>query len=313
MDNAAATTEDNGEKVSRKLSSSTHPRKDENGYRKGLGTTQFDNEEKEGQTRAERPANMLANASWWSRLVFYWPYPLLKLGLERPLVETDVPDILHIDSSRYNREYLAELWDREQERCLQLKNHRNNNNCTDGESELLPDDLQSPRHVRPSLHRAILVDFFRSIWYIQPVMCITAVAKIVQAIFLGSLIESFDDGAENGYTYASVIVFCGVIILFEHRKWSQLVTKPAVPVCTCLYVPSRRMSTCRLSGATRKSIRKEADPLTPFFHGISNLFAHLFIRSFVRYRSHLLHHLEEGNAAPCLVCGRHLRQNPKTQ
>jgi ATP-binding cassette subfamily C (CFTR/MRP) protein 4 len=293
MDNATATTEDNGETVSLKPSSSTHPRKDEDGTREELDANKSDNEETEGQTRAERPANMLANASWWSRLVFYWPYPLLKLGLERPLVETDVPDILRIDSSRYNREYISDLWDREQERCLQLKNHRNNssssNNNTDGKSELVPDDLQSQRHERPSLHRAILMDFFRSIWYIQPVMCITAVAKIVQAIFLGSLIESFDDGAENGYTYASVIVFCGVIILFEHRKWSQFVAKPALPVCVCMCVCAieknehsiRNRCSCRLSGASRKSIKKETDPLMLFFHRISNLFAQLCVCSIV--------------------------------
>lgn len=232
MDNATATTEEIGERLSRKPSSSAHTRKDEDGYREGLDTNQLDNEEVEGQNRHERPANMLANASWWSRLIFYWPYPLLKLGLERPLVETDVPEILHIDSSRYNREYLSELWDRERERCLKLNNNRSNKNInTDGESEFLPDYPQSPRHERPSLHKAILADFFSSIWYIQPVMCLAAVAKIVQAVYLGSLIESFDGGAENGYTYASVIVFCGIIILFEHRKWSHVVAKPAVPVC----------------------------------------------------------------------------------
>jgi len=161
---------------------------------------------------------MMAQASWWSWLVFRWPYPLLKLGLERPLVETDIPDILPVDSSRYNREYLTELWDRERERCFQKNNpHNNKINNTDGESDFLPDDSHPPQHERPSLHRAILADFFRSIWYIQPIMCITAVVKIVQAVYLGSLIESFENGAENGYTFASVIVFCGIIILFEHH------------------------------------------------------------------------------------------------
>ena len=64
------------------------------------------------------------------------------------------------------------------------------------------------------------MDFFTSIWYIQPIMGLTAVAKIVQAVFLGNLIESFEGGTENGYAFAGVIVACGIIILFEHRKSS---------------------------------------------------------------------------------------------
>lgn len=167
-----------------------------NDEKKNMGKT-TNHETEFSSSKPKNPPNMLANAPWWSKLIFYWPYPLLKLGMERPLVETDVPDILEADSSRYNREYLTGLWKREQDRC------------SDGE--------------KPSLHRAILVDFFRSIWYIQPVMALTAVAKIVQAVFLGNLIESFEGGTENnGYAFAGVIVACGIIILFEHRKWKGI-------------------------------------------------------------------------------------------
>lgn len=162
----------------------------------------------QSEAAAFHPPNMMAEASWWSRLVFYWPYPLLKLGLERPLVDSDIPEILKPDTSRYNREYLSDLWENEQERCRRINNANNNKNKN-----------KKPQQ-KPSLHRAILVDFFRSIWYIQPIMCIAAVAKIVQAVYLGNLIESFEKGADNvdGYTFAGAIVLCGLIILFEHRK-----------------------------------------------------------------------------------------------
>ena len=157
-----------------------------------------------------RPANMMASAPWWSRVIFRWPYPLLKLGLERPLEEIDLPEILPKDTSRYNREYLMELWDREKERC------RKKNQCrTSGSSQQPP--------LKPSLHRAILRDFFHSMWYIQPCMFLSSTAKIVQALFLGKLIESFEVSGANtsGYIFAGVIVACGIVVLFEHRKFAK--------------------------------------------------------------------------------------------
>jgi len=208
--------------------------------------------EEEGTWRNDgRPANAMASAPWWSRSVFYWPYPLLKLGMERPLVDADVPDILPVDTSRYNREYLSKLWDRELERCSRKNKSRFGDTNPDADSE-------SSNYERPSLHRAILRDFFRSIWYIQPVIGIGSTAKIVQAIYLGSLIESFESGAENGYTYAAVIVFCGIIILFEHHHvffctWRKGLQLRASCVATiydkCLKLSSTHQETHASSGA----------------------------------------------------------------
>ncbi|KAG7350940.1 multidrug ABC transporter permease/ATPase [Nitzschia inconspicua] len=137
----------------------------------------------------QRPPNMMASASRISRLLFKWPYPLLKLGLERPLEDSDLPEILRQDTSRYNREYLQALWQRERER--------------------------NPRN--PSLHRAMLIDFFRSIWYVQPLLAAAATAKIVQAVVLGRLIETFETDDDRGYLWAGLLVACGVVILFEHH------------------------------------------------------------------------------------------------
>ena len=171
-----------------------------------LNEKPVDTGEEEIYREDDLPANPLTEASWWSRAFFLWPYPLLKLGMERPLAETDIPTILPVDTSRYNRKYLLQLWDRERERCFRKNcQQKNSNNHTTG-------------HEKPSLHRAILKDFFRSMWFVQPFMCIAAAAKVIQAIFLGKLIECFDGGAENGYTFATVIVFCGAIVLMEHRK-----------------------------------------------------------------------------------------------
>jgi len=146
-----------------------------------------------------RPPNPMTNAPFWSRVIFRWPYPLLKLGMERPLVDSDIPEIALVDSSRRNREYLLDLWEKEVQRCISKK-ERTGKAC------------------KPSLHRAILTDFFRSMWHIQPIMGCACTAKIVQAVYLGTLIESFEKrGASGGYSFAAVIVACGFVVLFEHH------------------------------------------------------------------------------------------------
>jgi ATP-binding cassette subfamily C (CFTR/MRP) protein 4 len=148
------------------------------------------------------PPNMMSNASWLSRLIFYWPYPLLKKGLEGPLSAGMLPEILKADTSKYNREYFINLWEKEKDRCRIAQSQ----------------NQSQKQHPKPSLHRAMLIDFFKSIWYVQPLMLAAAVAKIVQAVFLGHLIESFENPrGSNGYIFAGVIVICGLVILFEHH------------------------------------------------------------------------------------------------
>ena len=78
-----------------------------------------------------RVPNMMETASFLSRILFHWPYKLLKLGLERPLEEHDLPEIMQVDSSSHNYQYFEKLWEAEQAR------HPSN----------------------PSLHRAFLRDF----------------------------------------------------------------------------------------------------------------------------------------------------------
>ena len=137
-----------------------------------------------------RPPNLMSQASLLSRLFFQWAYPLLKRGMERPLQERDLPTVMERDSSAYNRDHFAALWQAE---CQQ---HPGN----------------------PSLHRALLQDFFKSLWFIHPLMCLAASARVMQAVALGYLIESFEENNNSqGYLWAGVIVLCGVTVLFEHH------------------------------------------------------------------------------------------------
>ena len=177
-------------------------------------------------TPMRRPPCMMLEASFWSKAIFHWIHPLLKLGLERPLGDSDIPEIAREDSSKHNREYLYEMWDRERERCrvkndaLQTKhNQKNRRHKGDNKHKHKHKQPQPPNLHKPSLHRAILTDFFRCMWFVQPFMCLAAAARIVQAVYLGKLINSFENGGKNGYTFAGVIVACGLVTLFEHRKY----------------------------------------------------------------------------------------------
>ena len=136
------------------------------------------------------PPSMLENASCYSKLVFSWPYSLLKRGLERPLGEFDLPEILESDSSKCQRNYFERIWEAEKQR--------------------------DPQH--PNLHRALVVDYFKETWTVQPLYFLNSVATVVQAVALGYLIESFETGnARQGYFWASILVICGLILLLEHH------------------------------------------------------------------------------------------------
>ena len=148
------------------------------------------------------------DASWWSRLTFAWPWPLLKLGLERPLTHDDLPPILPDDSSRANLEHLQSIYS--------------------------PNTVQPPHHQqqqsnrpRQSLQRALLINFVTSeTWMLQPLIVISFIAKVVQAVCLGFLInvleEEKDDNDKkgHGYYWASGIVVSGLVIVLEFHTFA---------------------------------------------------------------------------------------------
>lgn len=172
----------------------------------------------EPENRAKRPKSPLEKASFISKLLFMWPYPLLKVGMTRPLEESDLPEVMEIDSSAANRRYFENLWEEEK------RKHPNN----------------------PMLQRAILKDYFSSLWYVQPLYMIGAVAKVSQAVALGLLIEAFQKGKSTGWLWASVIVAGGAAFLIEHhhsffitwRKGMRL----RIAAIAAIYYKSQRLS-----------------------------------------------------------------------
>eukprot|EP00526_Cylindrotheca_closterium_P003573 CAMPEP_0113610786 /NCGR_PEP_ID=MMETSP0017_2-20120614/5211_1 /TAXON_ID=2856 /ORGANISM="Cylindrotheca closterium" /LENGTH=1304 /DNA_ID=CAMNT_0000519695 /DNA_START=42 /DNA_END=3956 /DNA_ORIENTATION=+ /assembly_acc=CAM_ASM_000147 len=133
------------------------------------------------------PPSLLGKATPLQKLVFSWPFSLLKIGLERPLSELDLPEILQADTSKHQRNYFEDIWEKERQRCPE----------------------------KPSLRRALLIDYFKSTWQVQPLLCLQFSSTVVQAVALGNLIESFETGNGEGYLWASILVACGAIVLLD--------------------------------------------------------------------------------------------------
>ena len=159
---------------------------------------------------AARKPNPLTTASFLSKLTFSWPYPLLKMGMQRPLEEIDLPDIPLSDTSAYNLRIMNDMWDSELERTKKSNNKKKMKKTAAGKSSI---------PAAPSLHRAFIMDFLRSCWYVQPLMLLSSTAKLMQAVALGFLLETFEQTVptNQGYVWAAVLVVCGAVILFEHH------------------------------------------------------------------------------------------------
>eukprot|EP00978_Attheya_sp_CCMP212_P020021 scaffold56832_cov45-Attheya_sp.AAC.6 len=102
--------------------------------------------------RKGQPPNAYLGASFLSRLFFRWPYALMKIGLERPIRDVDLPENAPTESSEVNLKMMDRMWSNEQSRVAQINERRK---------------LTNKPPVRPSLHRAIFLDFLRSVWYVQ--------------------------------------------------------------------------------------------------------------------------------------------------
>ncbi|KAL9182396.1 hypothetical protein ACHAXT_013048 [Thalassiosira profunda] len=122
--------------------------------------------------------------------------------------EKDLPDVLESDASAANLRSFQEMWDAEQERAARvLERHM-------AQKKHKP----LPKAAYPSLHRAIVKDFLTSMWYVQIFMCAACTAKLVQALALGYLLQTFEGPADStGYLWAGVLVLCGFVVLMEHH------------------------------------------------------------------------------------------------
>lgn len=145
-----------------------------------------------------RPPNPLAGASFWAQLTFTWPLALILKGNREVIEEKDIPEILNEEDSHRNRRRVEEVWHDE----LGLADEAGRN---------------------PSLHRALLRLYFRTLWYVQPGIAMTSASRIGQALALGRLIEYFEASCskhneKDGYIWASVLIACTAVPLVSHHQ-----------------------------------------------------------------------------------------------
>ena len=155
-------------------------------------------------SHSSRPSNAFVDASFISKICFTWPEQLLKKGMLKPLEEKDLPSLAKEEESRYNRTALEKIWQDEVERVESLK-------------EKLPNGSRKRANSRPSLQRALIVDFLKSTWIIHPFMFARAVAEIAMSVALGFLIQGFMDNSRDGYLWAAVFSLSNVVLLLEYH------------------------------------------------------------------------------------------------
>ena len=190
-------------------------------------------------SQQRRPTHPYVEASFVSKLLFIWPYHLMAGGTKRirptddddnddertkgkeraAIEECDLPDVLPNDSSETNLHRFQQMWNAEQDRAAKVKEYYLSQPAKKKKKRM-------PKSAKPSLHRAIAKDFFTSMWYVQPFMAASSTAKLVQAVALGYLLQTFEEptdiieptSADNrGYLWAGVLVLSGFVVLMEHH------------------------------------------------------------------------------------------------
>jgi ABC-type multidrug transport system fused ATPase/permease subunit len=170
--------------------------------------------------------------------------------------ECDLPDVLPTDTSETNLHRFQLMWEAEQKRAAkvkeyyverykrQLEEYESGKRDGDDEGKEVvvgssqrrrsppPPPLVIPKAAYPSLHRALVKDFLWSTWYCQPCMLASSTARLVQALALGYLLQTFESsepesdlgtggsgsgGGGNGYLWVGVLVSSGLIVLMEHH------------------------------------------------------------------------------------------------
>lgn len=132
-------------------------------------------------------------------------------GSKHIIQESDLPDVLSDDSSKVNLSAFQTMWNDEKARAAKaMEMHKQR--CRTGKKE-----LKVPNSAYPSLRRAFVLDFLKTLWFVQPIMGLAAVCKMGQAVALGYLLQSFEEENGKGYLWAGVMVATGFVVLMEHH------------------------------------------------------------------------------------------------
>jgi ABC transporter transmembrane region len=162
----------------------------------------------------QQPSNPLESASLLSKLFFLWVWPLLKLGVSRPLQQEDLPCLLPDDTSHHNRELVLELFAMARQQQQEVPDRDNNN--------------------KSSFFFVLAKHYATSLWFAQILLVISMMARIGQVLafqrLLDQLEQTRDDADPTVYYCATIMIVCGAIVFLckqqqfflTYRKGVQL-------------------------------------------------------------------------------------------
>ena len=134
-------------------------------------------------------------------------------GTKQIIQESDLPDVLPNDSSEVNLSAFQSLWNEEKARAAKVMERYE----LESKTQRNGDCIKIPASAHPSLRRALVRDFLKTLWFVQPIMGLAAMCKIAQAVALGYLLQSFEEEDGDGYLWAGVMVATGSVVLMEHH------------------------------------------------------------------------------------------------
>ncbi|KAM7066573.1 ATP-binding cassette sub-family C member 4 isoform 2-T2 [Acridotheres tristis] len=189
--------------------------------------------------REEKP-NPLQDASLCSRLFFWWLNPLFITGHKRKLEEDDMYKVMPEDSSEKLGEELQWYWDKEVQKAKK-------------------------RGKTPHLTKAIILCYWKSYLVFGIFTMIEETLKIVQPIFLGRIINYFenedasDELALNfAYCYAGALSVCTLVLAIMHHLYFYHVQRAGmklrVAMCHMIYRKALRLSNVAMAKTTTGQI-----------------------------------------------------------
>ncbi len=147
--------------------------------------------------RSESGNHPIEDASFLSRCTFSYAYPLLKLGLQRPIEDKDLPNLHSLETSSNNRHLIESIWEAECKKDSPGTRSTDDGGHADdshddsgrGDGSKYPNNKQTRK--KKSLGRALFWYYVRSTWWAQCLLAINMIARIAQAVVLGLLMEEF--------------------------------------------------------------------------------------------------------------------------
>uniref|UniRef100_A0A5F8HI53 Multidrug resistance-associated protein 4 n=1 Tax=Monodelphis domestica TaxID=13616 RepID=A0A5F8HI53_MONDO len=185
-------------------------------------------------------SNPLQNANLCSRIFFWWLNPLFRIGHQRRLEEDDMYSVLPEDRSKVLGEQLQGYWDKEV--------------------------LKAEKEDRtPSLTKAIVKCYWKSYLLLGLFTLFEESTKVVQPIFLGKIIEYFEDYDPSdtvalnwAYGYAAALSFCTLFLAILHHLYFYHVQcagmKLRVAMCHMIYRKALRLSNTAMVKTTTGQI-----------------------------------------------------------